>query len=383
MLDDFWKGILTFMNTANLTTWLEIDLSQLQNNLNELKKMTGKPVMAVVKANAYGHGLVDIALAAEAAGTPWCGVARLEEALALRQGGVKTNILVLGYTPPGSAVLAALEGISLTVYDRATAQAYSAAGLESGKPLNVHLKIDSGMGRLGVFANEGVDMAKYLRSLPGIHFQGMFTHFARADEPELNTTDQQLEKFASLVKQLEEINLRPEYVHASNSGGTLAFKDAWFDFVRPGIALYGLSPSSKALVPPTIKPILSWKTRLISVKELPAGHGVGYGHRYVVKTPEKIGVLAIGYADGFRRVPGNEVIINGKRVPVLGSVCMDQCMVQLEDVPDAKIGDEVVIIGQQGGEVITADDIAARWGTINYEVVAGVAARVARVYKSA
>ena len=380
MIDGFLKGILTFMNIQNLTTWLEVDLKRLKNNLSELQKMTGKPVMAVVKANAYGHGLADIALAAEAAGSPWCGVARLEEALALRKAGVNAHILVLGYTPPGSAVLAVVENISLTVYDRATAQAYAAAGEESGKTLNVHLKIDSGMGRLGVFSEEVIELAKYLQSLPGINLQGMFTHFARADEPELPATDQQLAKFANLVKELEKHNFRPEFVHASNSGGTLAFKDAWYDFVRPGIAMYGLSPSSKALVPKAIKPILSWKTRLISVKELPTGHGVGYGHRYVLTKPEKIGVLAIGYADGFRRVPGNEVLIAGKRVKVIGSVCMDQCMVQLHDVPEVKIGDEVVIIGQQGKETITADDVAARWGTINYEVVAGIAARVSRVY---
>jgi len=380
LIDGFLKGILTFMNIQNLTTWLEVDLKRLKNNLSELQKMTGKPVMAVVKANAYGHGLADIALAAEAAGSPWCGVARLEEALALRKAGVNAHILVLGYTPPGSAVLAVVENISLTVYDRATAQAYAAAGEESGKTLNVHLKIDSGMGRLGVFSEEVIELAKYLQSLPGINLQGMFTHFARADEPELPATDQQLAKFANLVKELEKHNFRPEFVHASNSGGTLAFKDAWYDFVRPGIAMYGLSPSSKALVPKAIKPILSWKTRLISVKELPTGHGVGYGHRYVLTKPEKIGVLAIGYADGFRRVPGNEVLIAGKRVKVIGSVCMDQCMVQLHDVPEVKIGDEVVIIGQQGKETITADDVAARWGTINYEVVAGIAARVSRVY---
>lgn len=380
MIDGFLKGILTLMNIQNLATWLEIDLIQLKENLSELQKMTGKPVMAVVKANAYGHGLVDIALAAEAAGSPWCGVARLEEALALRQAGVNAHILVLGYTPPGSAVLAAVENISLAVYDRATAQAYAAAGIESGKTLNVHLKIDSGMGRLGVFPEEGVEMAKYLRSLPGINLQGLFTHFARADEPELPATNQQLAKFANLVKDLEKDNLKPEFVHASNSGGTLAFNDAWYDFVRPGIAMYGLSPSSKALVPAALKPILSWKTRLISVKELPAGYGVGYGHRYVLTKPEMIGALAIGYADGFRRVPGNEVLIAGKRAKVIGSVCMDQCMVQLGDIPEAKIGDEVVIIGKQGEQTITADDVAARWGTINYEVIAGIAARVSRVY---
>ncbi len=380
MIDGFLKGILTLMNIQNLATWLEIDLIQLKENLSELQKMTGKPVMAVVKANAYGHGLVDIALAAEAAGSPWCGVARLEEALALRQAGVNAHILVLGYTPPGSAVLAAVENISLAVYDRATAQAYAAAGIESGKTLNVHLKIDSGMGRLGVFPEEGVVMAKYLQSLQGIHLQGLFTHFARADEPELPATNQQLAKFANLVKDLEKDNLKPEFVHASNSGGTLAFNDAWYDFVRPGIAMYGLSPSSKALVPAALKPILSWKTRLISVKELPAGYGVGYGHRYVLTKPEMIGALAIGYADGFRRVPGNEVLIAGKRAKVIGSVCMDQCMVQLGDIPEAKIGDEVVIIGKQGEQTITADDVAARWGTINYEVIAGIAARVSRVY---
>lgn len=366
--------------TETLTTWVEVDLAQLRKNLKALERMSKRPVMAVVKANAYGHGLIEIAQAAYAAGMGWAGVARLEEALTLRRGCYNGKILVLGYTPPEAAMLATLEEVSLCVFDLATAKAYDKQARAAGKTLSVHVKIDSGMGRLGLLPEEGKAFVKHLSGLKNLQVEGLFTHFARADEPELNTTGQQLERFHAVVNELEQIGLRPEWVHAANSGGTLGFKEAYYDMVRPGIAMYGLNPSDKALVPKSIKPILSWKTRLVSVKDLPEGHGIGYGHRHVLEKPAKVGVLAVGYADGFRRVSGNVVLIGGERVAVVGSVCMDQCMVRLDDMPNAKIGDEVVLLGSQGREAITADEIAVRWGTINNDVVATLAPRMPRVY---
>ncbi len=366
--------------TDGLTTWIEVDLGQLQRNLRVLGKLSRKPVMAVVKANAYGHGLTEIANAAERFGSDWAGVARFEEALALRKGGFTGKVLVLGYTPPAAALLAALEEISLCVFDLKTAAQYDKQALAAGKKLNLHLKIDSGMGRLGIQPDEGEAFVKTLQRYKNLHLEGMFTHFARADEPALPTTAQQLDRFDGLVKALEAKGMRPAWVHASNSGGTLGFPAAAYDLVRPGIVMYGLSPSSKVTLPAGIKPILSLKTRLVSVKELPKGYGIGYGHRFTLKQRSRVGVLAIGYADGSRRVMGNQVLINGKLTDVIGSVCMDQCMVLLNDLPDAKIGDEVVLLGKQKGAAITAEDLARRWGTINYEVVATLGHRIPRIY---
>jgi alanine racemase len=374
------KSILTSMERSQYINWTEVNLSALQNNIKVIERLSKKPMMAVVKANAYGHGQVEVAQAASAAGIQWFGVARLEEAVKLRQGGIDRNILVLGYTPPASILIAQAKKIDLCLYDIDTAKAYEAQASATGKPISVQVKIDTGMGRLGVFPEDGVEFIRALQNFHGLRINGIFTHFARADEPAEPATSLQINRFDRLVQELEKSGLRPALVHASNSGATIAFPQAEYDLLRPGIIMYGLSPSSQIQLPEGILPVLTWKTRLTSVKILPTGHGVSYGHEYVTSQNERVGALAVGYADGYRRSQGNIVLIQGKRVPVIGRVCMDQTMVSLQGLTDCRIGDEVVLMGCQGQECITADEIARHWGTINYEVIAGIAARVNRHY---
>ena len=372
--------ILTPMNLDNFGTWLEIDLDRVEDNFHILENIATCKVMPVVKANAYGHGLEKIAERLEAAGAEWFGVARIEEAMLLREAGIKSEILVLGYTAPVRTSHAIQENIVLTVYDFDVAKQFHEQAKAIGKPVRIHAKIDSGMGRLGIQADKAVKFLHFLTELPYIHLEGIFTHFARADEPQADTTAKQLEQFKRILEECGYAENSSVLIHAANSAGTLAFPSARFDMVRVGIALFGLPPSNFVKLPEGIKPALSWKTRLISVKMLPPGHGVSYGFKYITSKEERIGVIAAGYGDGLRRVDGNQVLIRGKRVNVVGNVCMDQCMVQLDNLPEAQIGDEVVIIGEQNGAAISANDVAQRWRTINYEVICGLASRMPRYY---
>lgn len=372
--------ILQSMQRDELTTWLEIDLGAIKNNIRELHAIAGVPLMAVVKANGYGHGLVEVARAAKAAGAAWCGVARLEEALTLRQNGIDLPLLVLGYTSPLRAVEAMENNVSLCVYDLEAAKACSEQAQSRGRKLRVHIKIDSGMGRLGIFPEEGMQFFGEIRRLPGLEVEGVFTHFARADETERNTTLWQLDRFQKLVECLEAAGLRPPLVHACNSAATIYFPEAHYDLVRCGISIYGLHPSAETPNPPALRPALTWKSRLTSVKQFPPGHGISYNYRYTTSRNERIGVIAAGYADGFRRRLGNFALVHGRRVDVVGGVCMDQVMLQLDGVPEARIGDEVVLLGAQGEASISAEEIAAAWGTNNYEVVCGLANRLPRFY---
>ncbi len=369
------------MDTRDFTDWLEIDLSAVRNNIQQFQHITGRPVMAVVKANAYGHGMIPVARAVLKGGAAWLGVARFEEAAALRAEGIQAPVLVLGYTAPQLVPQAVQAGITLSAGDAGVAQQYSQAAAGLSSPLRLHAKIDSGMGRLGVLAENGFEFIRLLSELPGLLVEGLFTHFACADERDPTTTMDQLSRFKTLLEGLTAAGLRPPLVHAANSAASLYYPDAYFDLVRPGIAIYGLNPSREAPVTPDFRAALAWKTRLTSVKVLPAGHGVSYGHRYHTPATELMGALAVGYADGLRRkLNANACIAGGQKLPIVGTVCMDQAMVPLDTVPDARIGDEVILIGEQGGQRITADDLAEAWGTINYEVTCGLTARVPRVY---
>jgi alanine racemase len=372
--------ILAAMDTAAYSTWLEIDLDAIRQNLRELRRISGVQVMAIVKANGYGHGIVEAGRAALQGGANWLGVARIDEALVLREANVTGPILVLGYTAPLQAREAALRGISLAAFDLDLARTYSTEALKAGQRIRVHAKFDTGMGRLGVFPENGVEFIQQLIQLPGLELEGMFTHFARSDEPDLETTDWQISRFQKLVERLSQAGLRPPLVHACNSAGALYFPKACYDMVRCGIAIYGLQPSAEAPLPGSFKTALTWKAHLASVKMLPAAHGVGYSYRYVTQQPERIGTVAVGYGDGFRRRVGNFALIGGKRVKLAGGVCMDQIMLRIDEVPEARVGDEVVLIGCQGDAEITAEELGAEWNTVNYDVVCGLQARVPRVY---
>ncbi len=363
------------------STWIEIDLSAIENNVELIRKKTGVRVMAVVKANAYGHGTMPVARAALRGGAAWLGVARIEEALNLREAGLDCPILVLGYSPAGKVSEAINQNISLTLWSLEQLKSVSSSAQKIDKQAKIHLKVDTGMSRLGVQPNETLALAEEINASPGIIFEGIFTHFARADEEDPSSSENQSRKFRNVLNSLTTAGISPPLVHAANSAAALSQPSSYFAMVRPGIAIYGLEPSNDWQLPEEFQTALVWKTILSQVKTLPAGRGVSYGHEYVTRGAERIGSIPVGYADGFRRVRGNQVLIGGMRVPVVGRVCMDQISVQLDEVPNAKEGDEVVIIGAQGELEITAEQVAELWGTINYEVVCGIGARVPRIYK--
>jgi len=364
-------------------TWVEVDLSAIQNNLRRMKAITGTRAIAVVKANAYGHGAEAVARAAATAGADWLGVARASEGLALRSNGIALPILVLGYTALDQVDEALAADLTLTVFDLEAAQAYAAAARALGRRARVHIKVDTGMGRLGVLPEDTPEFARTVAALDGMEMEGIFTHFAGADLADQSSARQQLARFETVLAALFESGLRPPLVHAANSAAAFALPAARFDMVRMGIALYGLSPSDEVPCPPGFIPALSWKATVAQVKTLPPGHGISYGSEYVTTETETVAVIPVGYADGFRRFPKNvnEVLIHGQRAPVHGRVCMDQIIAGVSHIPGVRAGDEVVLVGRQGREGLSADEVARRWGTINYDVTSGIMARVARVYR--
>jgi alanine racemase len=369
-------------------TWLDIDLEAIRNNVRRMAALAGTRVMAVVKANAYGHGAAEVARAAAEAGAAWLGVARADEGLALRAAGLDLPVLVLGYTPPALAAEALARNLTLTVVDHETGQACAAAAGALGRPARVHLKVDTGMGRLGVLPEAAPALHRALRALPGLEVEGVFTHFARADEQLAEadglTAARQLARFAEVLQALE---APPGLRHAANSAAALTLPAARLDLVRMGIALYGLHPSRATPCPPNFRPALTWKARVAQVKTLPAGHGISYGHYYVTREPETVAVVTVGYADGYRRALHlNEVLIHGRRAPVRGRVCMDQVIAGVTHIPDVRPGDEAVLLGEQADpagrlDALTADELAEKWKTINYDVTSGILPRVARLYR--
>ncbi len=350
------------MSIHGFSSWLEIDLNTIRQNVRELLRISQNELMAVVKANGYGHGAVEIAQAALSAGATWLGVARFEEAITLRQAGLTCPILVLGYTSPEWVLEAVHHHISLTVYDNQTGAAYAEKLSDPGDRLHLHIKVDTGMSRLGISPELTLALIESLARHPSLKIDGLFTHFARADEPQIGASEEQLVIFDTLVQDLRRKGVAPRIIHAANSAAILNYPHARYDLVRPGISLYGYQPSPHTALPDGIQPALTWKTRLTSVNTYPAGRGVSYGHIYTTHSAERIGATAIGYADGFRRMEGNFALVRGIRVPVVGRVCMDQAMLQLDTVPDARMGDEVVLIGSQGNETITADEVARPLG---------------------
>lgn len=362
------------------SNWVTVDLDAVRNHVRYFLDRSGVQVMAIVKANAYGHGAVPVARAALEAGATWCGVARIEEALALRQAGLDCPLLILGYTPEDQYEEMIAHRVSMTVWDIEQIENISAVASKINREAKLHLKVDTGMSRLGEKPGQVIALLQATMRLPNIHIEGLFTHFARADESDSSPTEAQEDLFHELVASLDSAGIHVPLVHAANSAASLKRPRSYFNCLRIGIALYGLQPSPECRLPPDFRPALTWKSVLSQVKTLPPGRGVSYGHEYITSKEERIGTVPVGYADGFRRVPGNQVLVRGHIVPVVGRVTMDQIMVQLDAVPDATKGDEVLLLGMQGGNRITAEDIANRWGTINYEVTSGIAHRVPRIY---
>jgi alanine racemase len=336
--------------------------------------------MAVVKSNGYGHGMLEVARAAVGAGAHSLGLARLDEALQLRAAGVVAPMLAMGGIPAGRWPEAVAADVQAAVWTREHVEAAAAAARQVQRPARLHLKVDTGMTRLGGFPEQAYPVAGLITAADDVIFEGVFTHLARADEADHRPTLHQLNVFGGLIARLEADSMRPPLIHAANTAAAITVPESRFDLVRCGIGLFGLSPSPECPLPSEFVPALSWKSRLSLVRQVPPGTGVSYGHAYVTRGSERIGVVPVGYGDGYRRTEGNQVLVRGRRVPVVGRVCMDQLMVGLDDIPDAAAGEEVVLIGRQSVEAISAEELAAIWGTIPYEVVCGVTSRVPRVY---
>ena len=336
--------------------------------------------MAVVKANAYGHGAVAVARAALRNGAEWLAVANLAEALELREAGVDAPILVLSYVPPFAIGDAIERDLSLTVFDEAFAEHCLAAAGKRGAWLNVHVKVDTGMGRLGLPPQSAVELCRRLRDAPGIRLEGVYTHFATADDDPAFMREQ-LTVFKGALARMRAFGVEVKVVHAANSAAILRGGDAFFNLVRPGVMLYGLEPMPDSGAA-QLQPAMAWKTSIAQVKTLPPDSPVGYGNAYRTRGAETIAVAPVGYADGLRRGPSawREVLIRGQRAPLAGRVSMEKITINVSRIPGVEAGDEVVLLGRQGEDCISADEIAGWIGSNNYEVVSTIAPRAPRVY---
>lgn len=364
-----------------LALWAEVDLGRIRRNISRVKALLkpGTRLLAVVKANAYGHGEVEAAGAALEGGADWLGVARVQEGAALRRAGIGCPILLLAQPPVDALVVAAEHDLTLTVYTEAAARAWSDLGGPT-KRLKCHLKVDTGMHRYGVAPDDAAGFIDLLRSLEGVELEGIWTHFAVAEDVGNSFTSQQHKVFLEL---LDSLGPRAGGLirHMSNSAGSLSLPPAHLDMVRTGIAGYGIYPSPALSDRVELEPAMSLKSRVGMVKRLPAGESISYGQRYTLQRDAFVATVPCGYADGLRRALGNvgEVIVRGKRYRISGTITMDHFLIDTGD-DELEVGEEVVILGRQGDEEISAQQMADQLGTNPYEVVCGISARVRRVY---
>ena len=363
-------------------TWAEVDLGAIEQNIKSYQRYVSDDVavMAVVKANGYGHGAVAVAEKALKAGVEYLAVAILDEAIALREAGIEAPILVLGWVPPIYAKIAATNNITLTVFQEKWLE--EASIVLDDMLLNIHLKIDTGMGRLGIKnEKEAKHLIDSLALSPSFQIEGVYTHFATADEPENSFMEDQIERFETMVSYLKQYGLQPRWIHLGNSAGAIRSPKRVGNLIRLGIAMYGLSPSQemKSIQPFELKPSFCLYSQLVHVKEMKEGEPISYGSTYRSSEGEWIGTIPIGYADGWiRKLSEAYVLVNGERAPIVGRICMDQLMVRLPS--KVEVGTKVTLIGKEGSEEITIDDIAERLDTINYEIPCMIGPRVPRLF---
>lgn len=366
--------------------WAEINLDNLAHNIREVRKRTNENalVTAVVKANGYGHGSVDISRTFLDNGADRLAVAILTEAIELRKGNITEPILILGYTPPAQYDKLLKYDIIPAIYNYEEAKLLSNKAVELGKEATIHIKLDSGMGRIGFLpTKESVDDIIKISRLPNIYIEGIFTHFAKADETDKSHAKGQFEIYMSMINALEEEGLNIPIKHVSNSAAIIDMPELNLNMVRAGVMIYGFYPSDEVRKDIELKPAMTLKARISHLKVVPKGTGISYGQIFVTEKESKIATIPIGYADGFTRMLTGkaEVTINGKRAKIVGKICMDQCMIDVTNIEDVKVGDEVVLFGCEP-EHPHADELAAKIGTINYEIVCMVSRRVPRVYVS-
>ncbi|MFH1655456.1 MAG: alanine racemase [Candidatus Omnitrophota bacterium] len=364
--------------------WTEIDLSALEYNLKQVKRSVGKNVkiLSVVKADAYGHGMIKVSKRLNKCGVDYFGVASIDEGIALRKQGIKKPILILENSLKRFAKYIVDYNLTQSISTIELAVSINNYAKRKGKTASVHIEIDTGMGRLGVWYKEAINFVKKINRLDCLKIEGLYTHFPCADS-DRTFTNYQINCFISLIRKLKKCNIHIPLCHAANSIGVIEYEDCYLNLVRPGLMLYGIYPKRNLKV--NLKPVLSFKTKIIYLKRTPAGRAISYGRTYITKKPTTIATLAVGYGDGYLRGLSNkaDVLINGKRAKIVGRICMDQTMVDCGNLKGIKIGQTAVLVGRQGREQISLEELSHLAGTISYELVCSIGKNTAaRFYEN-
>lgn len=367
-------------------TFCSIDHQALRWNFRQVREKVGRhvKVLSVVKANAYGHDACPVTKTLAEEGSDAFGVATLEEGLEIRHETIESPILVLAGVYPGQVEQFLRNRLTPVVCDTESLNNLEAAVRSQGATLNVHLKVDTGMARIGFSAAEVDSWLPLLKKLKALRIVGVFSHFAQAESVDGSYTRKQMELFDQVVRRLQEQGCKPALIHLANSAAVITLPSSHFSMVRPGLMLYGIHPSPAMMSQVHLKPVLSWKTRILQLKPLPKGSGISYGQTFVTERESLIATLPVGYADGYPRLLSNRgaVLVRGQRARVVGRVCMDLTMVDVTDIREVQQGDGVVLLGNQGEEVISADEMAQWANTISYEILTSIGARVPRVHYS-
>lgn len=364
-------------------TFAEIDLSAIAHNIRAIKqRVHPAQVMAVVKADGYGHGAMPVARTALANGATYLGVALLEEAIELRQQSIVEPILVFGGAFKDQLPDFFENNLEVTVYTADVAVALSQLARKFQQAIPIHVKVDTGMGRVGIAWHQALAFISELQALPGIVVKGLYTHFATSDERNKDFARLQLARFRQVIQQLEENRIQIPLKHAANSGAILDLPETYLDMVRPGVMMYGYYPSPETSASIPIRPAMTLKSRVLFIKEVPANTSISYGRRYITQSPTRIATIPLGYADGYNRLLTNQawVTIRGQRWPVVGRVCMDLIMADIGQNSPVQVGDEVIVFGRSEDNAFAVTDICQKIGTIPYEVTCWVSRRVPRVY---
>ncbi|MBN2391333.1 MAG: alanine racemase [Anaerolineae bacterium] len=365
-----------------VVTWAEIDLDAIAHNVRTIKAFVGPDteIIASVKANAYGHGLLPVSRTALEAGASRLAVHRIQLAVTLRESGITAPILLMGHTPPSGVDLVLRNHITPTLVDWDTARLISSHAEE---PTPVHVKIDTGMSRYGLEPEKAVDFVRYIGSLPNLKLEGIFSHFATADQEDLTDARRQLQCFRAVLEELERLGYTIPIPHMCNSAAVTTLPEAHMAAVRPGLLVYGMAPTPASTPPFPLRRALTLKSTVIHVRDLEPGSAISYGRTFIAPAPMRVALVSLGYGDGYPRLASNRgaMLIHGQRAPIRGRICMDQMIVDVTDIPNVHVGDEVIAIGPQGNDEITAEEVGTWAKTINYEVVTDLLPQVVRVYK--
>ncbi len=365
-------------------TFAEIDLDALRFNFEQVKRLTGSTIkiLAMVKADAYGHGAITISQELEKLGVDFLGVALCQEGVELREAGITTPILVLGGIFEGEEAELFRHQLTPLILNLEMAERLAHQAGRAKQEVRVQIKVDSGMGRVGILPEEAGDFFRKLKRLGGLKVEGVCSHFAEADKEEKDFTREQQSRFNEVVSLAQKSGFNPLSIHLANSAAIMDFPSAHYNLVRPGIMLYGVYPSPLFRKKTELRPVMSLKTRILHLKKVPPNSSISYGRTFITKRESLIATLPIGYADGYSRSLSNkgEVLIKGQRCKIVGRVCMDLTLIDVTEIPGVRVGDEVVLLGRQGAGEIPVEEIAGRIGSISYEVFCSVSRRIPRVY---